>query len=81
VGEAVRLPLPVELLQRFFHSGANLIDAQSHQGGEVVVALLALGEQAEHRFLVVAERHGPESLRHASERIVGAPVKVPGDEG
>ena len=53
-----------------FDPGADLLDAQAHQRGDVLVALLALREQAQHRLLVVAERHSDGSLweRHARAR-------------
>ncbi len=53
----------VDLRQRLPHLGAHLVDAEAHQRGDVLIALLALREQPEHRPLVVGERHGSRSLR------------------
>ena len=75
-----RLPSLSSSSSASFTSGANLVDARAHQGGEVLVALLALREQAEHRLLVLAERHGPESLCQRNQgRSREPPVKVRGD--
>ena len=44
----------VELGQRGPHLRADLADAEAHQSADVLVALLALREQAQHRLLVLA---------------------------
>ena len=65
---APRRPLPPPQLGRAppSPSARTSLDAHALQGGDVLVALVALREQPQHRPLVVAQRHGRGSLCDAA---------------
>ena len=68
--------LAAYLRQRLSYLDAYLLDAEAHQRGDVLVALLALREQPEHRPLVLGERHGSRSLRQTEVSPCSDPIKV-----
>jgi uncharacterized FAD-dependent dehydrogenase len=56
------LPHSLQLSKSVIHFGTQVLDAEALQRGDVLVALLALGEQAEQRSLVIAQGHEGGSL-------------------
>ena len=62
-----------ELVEGVLDAGADLVHAQPHQRGDVLVALLALGQQAQHRSLVVTQPHRRKPMRRGPRDVSRGP--------